>query len=257
MWRAELHGGVNTGSESSGSGNAAAAQSAESEAAARQKQQERTRAGHARTFVRKRPAAAPVDKVPNEIRDTFKKGHDADSPAFGYFPLGPFITRLIHRVSSTDNSLDDPNAGGKLSRLWEWVMTRRLAASLTVAASVTKSRIEDVVKYIGRLASLVIHHDHTARRHIEWNAKRCESRRTLIYCDNNSEDETPMALAVIQQLELPQDFVAELAKADRTTDLALQSADLPMWRIGKARSRAVAKLVQSDNGYSLLQTNPD
>ena len=109
----------------------------------------------------------------------------------------------------------------------------------------------EVKRFGRRLGSVVSHHDFSARQQCEWSVSQPSSRIKLVYCDSVSEDETPMHLALLQQLDVDPVFIRQVT-GNQTAIVPLQSASLPVWSATKARSKTIAKLVQSDQGYSYL-----
>ena len=95
----------------------------------------------------------------------------------------------------------------KLGRLRDWMMNKRLSTSLTATAETIGSTIEETKRFCRRLASLIIHHDHSCRQQVEFSFAKAEHLKRLVISDNNTEYETPMALSVSQQLRPPPEFV--------------------------------------------------
>ena len=132
-------------------------------------------------------------------------------------------------------------------------MTKRVAGSLTVAADYVQCTMEEVKRYGRRLASLVLYHDYASRELVEHSMIRAVHRQRLVRCVNNSEDETPMPLSVVQQLGVPPEFVRKLeAQAQPNALVPTQAAKLITGVASKAKSKTVAKLVQSKMSYSSM-----
>ena len=102
-----------------------------------------------------------------------------------------------------------------------------------------------------RLGSILLHHDHAARGQTEFSVAQRSDRKKLIFCDNCSEDETPMQLSVLQQLHVDPRFVDKVT-ANAGTLVPFHARSLPRCAAFRAMSKTVAKLVQSDQGYSMM-----
>ena len=143
-----------------------------------------------------------------------------------------------------------------MGRLWQWYMQGNTAASLTAAANYVKCGIEELKRYGRRLASLIIHHDVGAREQVEHNATRMTHRLRLVRCVSNCEDETPMPLSVVQRLGVPEEFLRKI-NSEPGAIVPIQANEIYQFAVTKAKSKTVAKLVQSDQGYSHLTCLPD
>ena len=173
----------------------------------------------------KRPAAAQdginVPRVPNYVAASLMAPAITTS-----FPLGNFIKRVVHSQEIKDPDRSAASTSSKMHRLWDWCMSKRLSASLPVAANWVGCTIDEIKRYSRRLAALILHHDYSCRVQVENNSARATGRKRLVRCDNNTEDETPMNLSVLQQLQAPPEFIRQVACSGVDT-LAVQSAEMP------------------------------
>ena len=201
--------------------------------------------------IKKRPAAkALAHAVPTEFANNITTSVTRDT--FGYFPLSSFVKRLLHTQPTSDGNGDGGNEtaeSGKVKRVWDWLMGRHhLMASFTVAARATRCSFAEVKRYAKRLASLVLHHDIAAREQLEWHYKEVTDRKRLVYSDNCAEDETPMALSLLHNFEVPPEYIKAFTPSSETAVVPMQSAEVPKTSASKARSKSTAKLVQSEQG---------
>ena len=185
----------------------------------------RTLANARESRWKKRPAAANdgmnLPKVPEHVTADLMKPTVTTS-----FPLGNFIKRITHSNQIHDPDRSAASTASKMARLWDWCMNKRLSASLSVAANWVGCTTEEVKRYSRRLAALILHHDYSCRVQVENNSARATDRKRLVVCDNNTEDETPMNLAVLQQFQAPPEFIRQVACSGVDT-LTVQSADMP------------------------------
>ena len=124
---------------------------------------------------------------------------------------GNYIKRLVGSGVDPGGTRVSSSESTKLGTLWDGCMTKRLSTALISPADAIGCTIEEVKRFSRRLASLIIHHDHSCRKQIELNFEKAEHRKRLEISDNNSEDEPPMALSVVQQLKPPPEFARAVA----------------------------------------------
>ena len=192
-----------------------------------------------REVIKKRPAAKqkPAHAVPSTLPDDLSSGKHLEER--GYFSLGAYIKRLVHGASASDCSSSHRNSSETtmLGLLWDWFMARKKhVASITAAASFVNCSREELKRYGRRLASVILHHDHSARAQCEWQASTATSRRRLVYCDNCSEDETPMPLSVLQRLDVPSEFLKRVSDG-ATLQVQPIQARMQHLAITKAKSK--------------------
>ena len=211
-------------------------------------------AKRARESVRQKPTSDNSSNivVPKSVVDNFANAHKLGGVGGSFFTLRDYIKRLLHAKNSS-GEVNRAAECAKLSSLWEWYMTKGTAASLTAAADKVKCRVDELKWYARRLASIIIHHDFAAREQVEYHASQARGKVRLVYSSTNLDDETPMPLSVVQQMDVPEDFKQTVSEDTKT--LAIQSADAPKWSVAKSRSKTVAKLVQSNTGYSFLHSD--
>ena len=187
-----------------------------------------------------------LPKIPKSVGAKILQAHDAAA-----FQLGNYIKRVLGRNESMGQSDPTDSTTTKMQRLWDWCMTKRLSGSLAIAADWVDCTIEELNRFSRRLSGLILHHDFSCRRQVKWNVSSATHRKRLIMCDNNTEEETPMALAVLQRLNAPPELIRQAA-CDGVDSLVVQNAEQPKRSAVKDKSKTMAKLVQSENGHSFL-----